>query len=402
MRTVTFCLPENIISLSGKDNLRDAPKCKKVFSSSYIYVNLSWFSDRSLKTNSDQMRGGLTIFFLLFLLGFDGCVPKPVNSVAVTKQNSRYVTEFSFPDASVRLESITHSLSKLITVAYYTTYQFDANDHIRQFSLYTGSFKKSASSITASHETVSGTATLIFRSENRVAFLTCAHILDFPDTVIVFSDPSKTLSTDQVKSIAIKDKQEIYCRDVPGCGPLDLLAMDRGNDIALIGRECPNQPEGMKPIEYHAGRAKELGWGCAAYVIGFPMGALMITRGIVSNPNSDESGTFMIDALFNKGFSGGIIMAARKGSQGFELVGMVRSAYSKKEYVLRPEKEIHEYSYYKTTPYTGETYVGTDEAINYGITYAIPVEALRAFYKAGRPELIRQGYDLDHFFLTGE
>ncbi len=347
------------------------------------------------------MKRGLTILFILFLLGFEGCVPKPLKSVTVPGQDNRYVTEFAFPDASARLESITHSVSKLITVAYYTTYQFDANDHIRQYSLSAGSFKESASSITSTHETVSGTATLISRSDSRVAFLTSAHILDFPDTVIVFCDPSKTLSTDQIKSIAIKDKQEIYCRDLPGCGPMDLLSLDRGNDIALIGRVCPNPPENMKPFEYPAGRAKELGWGCAAYVIGFPMGALMITRGIVSNPNSDESGTFMIDAMFNKGFSGGIILASREGSRGFELVGMVRSASSKKEYVLRPGKEIHEYNYHKTAPYTGEIYVGTDEAINYGVTYAVPVEALRAFYKNCRPELIRQGYNLDPFFIMG-
>ncbi len=348
------------------------------------------------------MRGVLTILFVLFLVGFEGCVPKPVKSMAVPKQDNRYVTEFSFPDASVLLESVTHSVSKLITVAYYTTYQFDINNPIRQFSLYTGNLKETASSITASHETVSGTATLIYRSENRVAFLTCAHILDFPDTVIVFCDPSRTLSTDQIKSIAIKDKQEIYCRDLPGCGPVDLLSMDRGNDIALVGQVCQTPPESMKPFEYPAGRAKELGWGSSAYVVGFPMGAPMVTRGIVSNPNSDESGTFMIDAMFNKGFSGGIILSAREGARGFEMVGMVRSAYSKKEYVLRPEKEIHEYSYNKYTPYAGEVYVGTDETINYGVTYAIPVEALRAFYRTSRPELISKGYNLDHFFLAGD
>ena len=348
------------------------------------------------------MKEGLTFLFVLFLLLLEGCAPKPVKTAAVPLQDNRYVTEFTFPDASAKLESITHSVSKLVTVAYYTTYQFDAIDHIRQYSLSSASFKKSAASITDSHETVSGTATLISRFDNRVVFLTSAHILDFPDTVISFSDPSKTLSTDEIKSIAIKDKQEIYCRDLPDCGPMDLLAMDRGNDIALIGRVCPKLAEGMKPFEYPAGRAKQLGWGCVAYVIGFPMGALMITRGIVSNPNSDESGTFMIDALFNKGFSGGIILAARMGSPGFELVGMVRSAYSKKEYVLRPEKEIHEYSYNMDTPYSGEIRVGMHESINYGVTYAIPVEELRTFYRHFRPGLLSQGYNLDSFFLTGE
>jgi hypothetical protein len=90
------------------------------------------------------------------------------------------------------------------------------------------------------------------------------------------------------------------------------------------------------------------------------------------------------------------------GSPGFELVGMVRSAYSKKEYVLRPEKEIHEYSYNMDTPYSGEIRVGMHESINYGVTYAIPVEELRTFYRHFRPGLLSQGYNLDSFFLTGE
>jgi len=348
------------------------------------------------------MKGGLLFLSVLFLLPAGSCVTKRAVPAAVPAQDGRYVTEFAFPDASARLESVTHSVSKLVIVAYYTTCQFDAADPVRQYSLSSGNFRERASSITSSHETVSGTATLISRSGNRVAFLTCAHILDFPDTVITFSDPSRTLSTDGIRSIAIKDKQEIYCRDLPGCGPMELLVMDRAEDIALIGRVCPDPPDGMRPFAYPAGRAKELGWGCAAYVIGFPVGSLMITKGIVSNPNSDATGAFMIDALFNKGFSGGIILASRTGIPGFELVGMVRSAYSKNEYVLRPDKEIHEYSYNENSAYSGEIHVGTAESINYGVTYAVPVEALRAFYKRFRPELVMQGYDLDPFFLSGD
>jgi len=348
------------------------------------------------------MKRDLFLLFSLLVLITVGCAPRTVKHIAAPARDGRYVTEFSMPDASSRLESITHSISKMYTVAYYTTYLFDPEGHVKQYSLSSGNYSKTASGITVSHESVSGTATLISRSGNRVAFLTSAHILDFPDTLIAFADPSKTLSTDEVKSISIKDRQEIYCRDLPGCGQMDLLAIDREHDIALIGRMCAEPPEGMKPFEYPAGRAKDLGWGCSAYVIGFPMGALMVTKGIISNPNSDNSGTFLIDALFNKGFSGGIILAMRQGSPGFELVGMVRSAYSKKEYVLRPEKEIHEYNYDKNAVYSGEIHVGTDESISYGVTYAIPVESLRAFYKNCRTELLSKGYDLDPFFLSGE
>jgi hypothetical protein len=155
-------------------------------------------------------------------------------------------------------------------------------------------------------------------------------------------------------------------------------------------------------IACRAGRARDLGWGSATYAVGYPMGTLMVTSGIVSNPNCDESGSFMVDALFNKGFSGGIILAQRSGAADFELVGMIRSVYSSKEYVLKPEKMVHEYIYNTRTPYTGEIRVGTDETINYGVTYAISVESIRAFYRNCRPGIILMGYNLDPFFLSDE
>ncbi|MCX6247031.1 MAG: serine protease [Bacteroidetes bacterium] len=341
------------------------------------------------------------VLMVLSLSFLEGCVPKPVKPAGPAVPDNGYVTEFSFPDVSTRLESVTHSVSKLFTVAYYSTYRFGAADHYKQYSLSSGDFKSRAATKTVSHETISGTMTLIAHSENRVVFLTCAHILDFPDTVVTFADPSRTLSTDEVTAIAVKERQEIYCRALPGCGRVDILAMDRENDIALVGKECPEPVTGMNPFIYPLGRAKELGWGSAAYVIGFPMGTMMVTKGIVSNPNSDESAGFMMDALFNKGFSGGIILSARSGSSGFELMGMVRSAYSKRDYVLRPEKEIHEYTYSQNVPYTGGIYAATDESINYGVTYVIPAEALRSFYVKNREALLAMGYNLDPFFLSG-
>ena len=66
------------------------------------------------------------------------------------------------------------------------------------------------------------------------------------------------------------------------------------------------------------------------------MGHKMITRGIVSNTRDDKSDSFLIDALFNRGFSGGIILAIRDGVPNFELVGMAKSVSAKNEYLLTP------------------------------------------------------------------
>ena len=348
------------------------------------------------------MKRLVTLLPAILSLLLAGCVHKPVRTVAKPEQNGRYVTAFPFHNASDRLEVITQSVSKLIVVAYYKIYQFDKDDHLNQYSLSTRMLKKNTASITDTHESISGTATLISYDNGKVALLTCAHILDFPDTVISYFDASQTLSTNEIRSVSIKVRQENYCRSLPGCGPMNILAMDREADVAIIGHTCNEHYQDMKIFGCRAGHARELGWGSAAYVIGYPMGNLMVTHGIVSDPNSDESGSFMIDALFNKGFSGGIILAERDSTPNFELVGMVRSAYSRKEYMLKPEKEMHEFSYNSNSSYTGEIRVGTEETINYGVTYAISIESLRAFYRKYRAGLIQSGYNLDPFFLAGE
>jgi hypothetical protein len=355
---------------------------------------------------NDEFRMSKVNFFLFILLSalIFGCHRKTIPSTNPTViKDGRYDTEFPSSQCSDELASISRCVRKLYGVAYYKTYYFSESNLITKKEIASGVYKKTALSISVSPESVSGTATLIFNQNNRIALLTCAHTLDFPDTLVSYylkGDEDEGHGT-CIKSFSIKDKQETFIKDLPVCGSFVNLAMDPVNDIAIIGKKCEGMIEHPDLFSYSTGNAKELGWGSFIYIFGYPMGNLMVTHGIVSNPNMDFHGTFMTDALFNKGFSGGIVVAIRNGVPAFELVGMIKSAFSNKDYFLRPEKDIDEYQYNESAPYQGQQFVGTSEVIKYGVTYAVSIETIRNFYRKYRDELVTNGYDLDAFFLPG-
>jgi len=344
-----------------------------------------------------KMKIFLTGVFSILIL-FAGCVQKKFEKKYTPLVTGTYDSEFPSKNSSIELEHITHMVTKVFCIVYYKTYQFDQGSKIKQQELVSGDFKKLASTISDSHESYSGTATIISFEKNHLALLTCAHIISNLDTIISFFNRPEAISTEYIKSITIKQRQEIFLKALTSCGNMNILALDRENDIAIIGKTCEDVLEPINIFSYPIGKAKDLRWGCFLYIIGYPLGNIMVTSGLVSEPNSDEYGTFLLDALFNKGFSGGIILALRDGIPNFELVGIVNSVSSKTEYFLKPEKEVYEYNYNERVPYKGESHVGTQETINYGITFAIPMEKIRAFYLKNRSELISEGYDLDRFF----
>jgi hypothetical protein len=134
--------------------------------------------------------------------------------------------------------------------------------------------------------------------------------------------------------------------------------------------------------------------------MGFPLGYQMITRGIVSKPIRKNDHQFLIDASFNEGFSGGVVLAIRDGIPNFELVGLGKSASVSYENILIPEKLEYQRRYNPDIPYTGEAYVKVRKDFNYGITRAISSQAIIRFYRKHRKKLLEQGYDLDNLFFT--
>jgi hypothetical protein len=226
----------------------------------------------------------------------------------------------------------------------------------------------------------------------------------FQDTSLWYYSTPGGEKTPYVRSISIKEKQTNYVGAFPEGGEVGIILIDKDLDIAIMGKKFQSIPQRIIPVfGYPTGRAKELEWGSFVYLLGYPSGYKMLTKAIVSSPNKDRKGSFLVDAVFSGGFSGGVVLAIRDGVPNFELVGIVRLVSAHFEYFLTPKKGDNRVEYDPVVPYAGETYVERKSDIEYGIAQAIPVEEIRDLIEEHRSDLLRQGYDLNGFFgLRGE
>ena len=329
------------------------------------------------------------------MLVSSGCVDKKLAVISKGYSDGRYDSEFPSGNASSEIERITHSVKKLYCVSSYTTYQFNKEAKVTAYQIHTGTYKKAAWGVISTNETTFGTATIIGVKDSRIALLTCAHIIHSPDTLISYYETTDADPLLYIKSFSVKEKQENWVKDLSSFGPFPVLAADPSSDIAILGKKSGNPIDTIVPFPYPAGQAKELEWGSFVYVLGYPLGNLVVTKGIVSLPPNRSSGAFTLDALLNKGCSGGIILAIRDGVPNFELVGIVKTVNSNLDQFLRPEND-HPYTDY--IPYHGDIYVGKGEIIQYGLNAVVPFETIQDFYKENRLELLKGGYNLDGFF----
>ena len=118
----------------------------------------------------------------------------------------------------------------------------------------------------------------------------------------------------------------------------------------------------------------------------------IVTRGIVSMPNKDDLDNFMVDALINRGSSGGLVLAIQGNAPNFELVGIVSSVPAEKKFVLSPSNIYGDIDLLPGTIYDGEMTIEKLDGIRYGIGRIVSSEAIRKFLKEKESELVNKGY----------
>jgi hypothetical protein len=344
-----------------------------------------------------MMNRGLFILMVAAMVMVPACVKKKIAALHKGNATGRYGSEFPSGNATGEIEKITRSVKKIYSVSSYTTYQFKREAKITGYQLQLGTWKREAWGVISTSETVFGTATIIGFMKAKVALLTCAHIVTSPDTLISWFEPTDEDPSQYIQSISLKEKQENWVKDLSTCGTFTVLASDIQSDIAILGKNCESLTDTVVPFPYHSGYAKDLGWGSFVYIFGYPMGSQVITKGITSPAPKRPMGEFSIDALLNKGYSGGIILASREGMPGFELVGMVKTVNSTREEFLKPSSDQQRTPDW--LPYKGDVYIGTSDNIQYGLNAVVPIETIHDFYTKNRQELILKGYNLDNFFV---
>ena len=235
-----------------------------------------------------------------------------------------------FPDAPVSpyLTDFAESINLLSILAYYQSYNFAPGSDILKEDLSNTDLESSEVEEYVFQQSASGTAALVYHYNNRIAFLTCAHIVDFPDTVIDYYRDDQNNETDFVKSYIIKVRQA----------------------IALVGKEYRSRTEyryedernkrtspSLVVLNVPLGKANYLDFGTFVYLLGYPLGRKMVSTAIVSSPNYDNNSSFILDATLQRGISGGLVLAIRGGVPNFELVGIIKAISGKTEYSVVPD-----------------------------------------------------------------
>jgi hypothetical protein len=326
------------------------------------------------------------------------CTKKIYDVVYPTLNDGRYDSEFPYKNASEQLEEISNSVKMLNYIVYYKAYLFSENQKMLQSDKNKKRKIDKAIDIVYFNETVSGTATIIFYDGIKVGLLTCAHIGDFPDTVLTYFEPPIGQKKQIIKKMAIKIREHYYVNEIPGEGDFEVVVSDKKRDLALLAKKALHDPfQKIRSFKYPFGKSSDLELGSFVYIIGYPMGHKMITKGIVSNTRDKKSDSFLIDALFNRGFSGGIILAIRDGVPNFELVGMAKSVSAKNRYFLTPVPLNMQSQYDPYFPYTGDIHVKKFEDINYGITYTISTDEIINFLKENEIQLLQKGFNFNYF-----
>ena len=312
--------------------------------------------------------------------------------------DGKYDSEFPYKGASNELSEISYTVHRIHSSVFYKTYTFEESTNLTLENLKSTNLRSVAISEGYVDQSTSGTGTAIYFNEGKVGILTCAHVVEFPDTIISYFPDSEGKFTDKLQAIFIKERQVIYAAGFPEGSEFELIVSDKKSDLALIGKDYKILSDLKFPVfNYPLGKAKELDWGSFVYLFGYPINYQMVTKAIVSNPNRDELGSFLVDAVVNNGMSGGIVLAIKDGVPNFEMVGMIQWVPEEEENILVPKALKNNERYNSIVPYKGEEYVKRFSSIRYGIARVISVEAIKAFFINNKEMLYEKKYFITSF-----
>lgn len=335
----------------------------------------------------------IKIYCILLLFAVFSSCADPLQQAQPLYKSQKYTIAYPSGDMANQIETVLKSVKKLSTNSIYTAYHFNFDQNISKESVGQLNLESEANSISYFNESSSGTATILTYDSNRILVLTCAHIGDFPDTIFTtFHDDE-----DRISSVAVRGRSDFFIRGIPGGDELDELIRDRKKDLVLYGKQYSSQQEfQLLQLNIPLGKLRKLQWGSFVYLAGFPMGVKMVTRGIVSLFESSQKDMYLIDAIFNRGFSGGLVLAYKQGTNQMEWVGLVKSVSADSYFRLKPSEKKTKYTD-ENRPYHDELYLVRTVDINYGVTYAISPDVIQSFLKENKYKLEQAGFNISRW-----
>ncbi len=349
-----------------------------------------------MKIRNASILSALILTTTLFL----SCSPEIQKETRRLTDDGKYDSEFPATPASPALNEISRSIFLINCVGSYRTYTFDEKERITAGRINDEFLEARLGNAGFSDNSVRGTTLVVYNDGIRIGFLTCAHVLVMPDTVLTYFRDANRRPTPFVRSAAVKIRQFNFISPMAREGSVEVLVCDTATDIAIVGRRVDDPVTSSIPkFRYPMGNASELGWGTFTYVLSCPAGVKMVTSALTSVYTRDPEESFFVDAVVGTGSSGGIVLAIRDGIPHFELVGLVRVVQARFSSFLTPrgvpEEDVDTYS-----PYTGEIVVARRADLEYGVTKCIAAEAVRNALRRNANRLLARGYDLSPLYQS--
>ncbi len=293
-----------------------------------------------------------------------------------------------FEEGKIKIFSeLERSILKLTCSAYYENYYYSFPS-ITDSSISQQSLLIEKKFITNS---VAGTGLILTKSTNKILILTCHHVFDFEDTLKTYYLDKNKKVTKYLQSLSVKYGQVIYVTHRNGSiSQGKLIAQDEKNDIAVIETEAIENSLSELPFQGVFSNEFKIKLGQEVYLLGFPKGYFMVTKGLASPSKYKDK--FIIDASFNRGFSGGIAITFDNQTGDYRYIGMANSTAYDSQIALAPSDVIQNIEAYKSIPYEEEVYIKELKMINYGITFVMNYEIINDFLKQEEEKLRQFGY----------
>jgi S1-C subfamily serine protease len=334
---------------------------------------------------------GASVALLLNVFLLSGCsapreTPRPAG-------DGRYDSHFPQQDVAPILERIARSVHMVTAIAYYKVYTIAARDSLQASELLPGVLERSAPEVRYVNTVNVGAATILSLGTREALILTCAHVVDYPDTILSYHLDASGSPTAMLSSVALRARVSLSVGVFPEGGELEVVALDSDQDIALLGNHFTQDlAPTVSAFPYSFGTTADLEWGTFVYVLGYPRGHRMVTHGLVSLGRRPAQEGFFIDAGMGRGFSGGPVLAIRDELPHVELVGMARMMPGQTSFVLVPELSDAGVDFDPGVPYRGDAFIHRQTELHYGMARAISADAILQFLEQHRSTISEAGY----------
>lgn len=226
-----------------------------------------------------------------------------------------------------------------------------------------------------------GTAVVLSKGRRGAVIMTSSHVVTYPDTIWHYRSERLSGIDDPVEAVSIKQSSSHYILDDSSLLGFEVVANDTRRDLAvLMENSRSGGSDSLKPLNIEVGNHSALDWTDLVYAVGYPKGIRMVTSAMVSRFQISHRRSFILDASFNRGFSGGVIFTVKSDGSGLNWVGVLSAAYAEPEYFLAPI-DVDAEDYNLNTEYTGPVFIKREARINYGITYAVGMDEVGSFFR---------------------